>query len=108
MEDQENHEEKLDQNEDLMTTNRGKTKKKKNVTSQCKHCGKNFCRPSYLKIHIEAVHEQLKKYHCKVCNKSLMGQGNLTRHIADIHNGVKNQKCNTLAMGKSAKSGGIS
>ena len=91
MEDQENQEGITDQDEDLMTTKTGKTKKGKNVT--CKQCGKILSTPFNLNSHIKTVHEHIRNYKCVDCGKTFSNSSNLRIHVSAVHKREKNHKC---------------
>ena len=55
----------------------------------CPQCGQSFRKKSYVKEHIERVHEQVK-YICDQCDKIYSRRSHLRRHIeADHENKVK-------------------
>ena len=62
----------------------------------CDICGKTFSRPDSLKIHIRAVHEEiknLKNHKCESCDKCFSTLSKLLSHIKVIHEGIKEHKC---------------
>merc|ERR1712179_231150 len=59
---------------------------------KCNLCQKGFVRGSYLKTHIESVHEN-KKYKCKLCLKEFLWAKCLKIHIETIHEKTKNYEC---------------
>ena len=60
----------------------------------CEHCGKQFKRPSHLKVHIDTIHEG-KRVNCEYCGKSFTQTSGLRSHIRNIHinEGAKNYSC---------------
>nr|CAI5840701.1 unnamed protein product [Callosobruchus analis] len=55
----------------------------------CDFCGKKFCQPQKLKIHIKRMHsdisEVLKEFQCKSCMKILGSRAALQRHDKEVH-----------------------
>ena len=80
MEDKENQEEIINPNEDLLTTNMGKSKNRKK-TCQCKHCGKILSQPNHLDTHIKTVHEHERNFKCDNCDKAYGDNKQLKRHF---------------------------
>uniref|UniRef100_A0ABD2WG53 C2H2-type domain-containing protein n=1 Tax=Trichogramma kaykai TaxID=54128 RepID=A0ABD2WG53_9HYME len=53
----------------------------------CETCGKTFTQKSYLKTHIDAMHNFT--HSCDICRKKLPTKKYLQMHIDTVHNGVK-------------------
>uniref|UniRef100_A0AAR5PBD6 C2H2-type domain-containing protein n=1 Tax=Dendroctonus ponderosae TaxID=77166 RepID=A0AAR5PBD6_DENPD len=57
--------------------------------SLCDFCGRNFCQPQKLKIHIKRMHsdlaDALKDFQCSKCLKLLGSRAALQRHIKEVH-----------------------
>ena len=51
----------------------------------CKICGKIFGSAGNLRIHIKAVHEQLKDHECELCDYKCSRVGDLKKHLSNIH-----------------------
>ena len=64
------------------------------TSKSCEICDKTFSTVQALKMHIEAVHQGLKKYKCIKCGKSFGHAGSLKKHNETVHEGLKNYKCN--------------
>ena len=62
-------------------------------TFKCNHCDKTCSRREYLKKHIEAVHEKLKKVNCKLCGKYFYDISRLIVHDKTVHKKEKRFKC---------------
>uniref|UniRef100_T1J1Z7 PR domain zinc finger protein 4 n=1 Tax=Strigamia maritima TaxID=126957 RepID=T1J1Z7_STRMM len=60
----------------------------------CDLCGKKFCQPQKLKVHIRRMHsdmsEVLKEFQCKSCFKLLGSRAALQRHLKEVHNKDQN------------------
>lgn len=60
----------------------------------CDLCGKKFCQPQKLKVHIRRMHsdidEVLKEFQCKSCLKLLGSRAALQRHLKEVHNKDQN------------------
>ena len=63
--------------------------------SQCPHCDKVFSQKAFLKRHISAVHEKIRKFQCNLCDSPFTDATPLRIHLkrqkADPNN---KQKCN--------------
>ena len=55
---------------------------------KCDICDKEFDSPSFLKRHVESVHENVKRYFCDVCNFGFYYFPNLRRHYKTKHGKV--------------------
>ncbi|KAJ1531869.1 hypothetical protein ONE63_000518 [Megalurothrips usitatus] len=55
----------------------------------CDFCGRYFCQPQKLKVHIKRMHsdmsEVLKEFQCKSCLKILGSRAALQRHFKEVH-----------------------
>ncbi|KAL0270632.1 UNVERIFIED_CONTAM: hypothetical protein PYX00_007979 [Menopon gallinae] len=56
----------------------------------CDLCGRKFCQPQKLKVHIKRMHSDmaqvLKDFQCKSCLKILGSRAALQRHMKEVHN----------------------
>ena len=60
----------------------------------CPFCNKTFtCGQKKFKIHISAVHFNLKNHVCDICKKEFTYAGNLKTHIRSVHEKFKPHKC---------------
>lgn len=62
----------------------------------CDLCGKEFCQPQKLRIHIKRMHsneteEVLREFQCKRCQKLLGSRAALQRHVKEVHEGKEQQ-----------------
>ena len=66
----------------------------KRYQTKCHICNKVFSNapPSYLKIHIKTVHEEVRKFKCDVCNKLFSRKSNLRTHKRQLHGNEKEIK----------------
>ncbi len=60
--------------------------------NECLHCGKTFKRSEHLKIHIRAIHHNIKEFHCPVCAKAFVTQSGLAVHMR-VHNDERPFAC---------------
>ncbi|XP_058791134.1 uncharacterized protein LOC131664226 [Phymastichus coffea] len=55
----------------------------------CDFCGRKFCQPQKLKVHIKRMHsdasEVLEEFQCKLCSKLLGSRAALQRHMKEVH-----------------------
>lgn len=55
----------------------------------CDFCGRKFCQPQKLKVHIKRMHndmsEVLREFQCKICLKLLGSRAALQRHMKEVH-----------------------
>ena len=65
----------------------------KSTSKYCEICDKTFSSVQALKMHIEVVHEGLKKFKCIKCGKSFSQEGYLKRHNEVVHEDLKKYKC---------------
>jgi uncharacterized Zn-finger protein len=56
---------------------------------QCHVCEKTLCSANALKIHIESVHEGIKRYSCDLCTTSFVYEAYLKQHIQVVHEGYR-------------------
>ena len=54
------------------------TAKKRKFGNVCNICDKKFKNPTYVQEHIEAVHENIKRFHCNVCEFASYNEFQLT------------------------------
>ncbi|KAK4876889.1 hypothetical protein RN001_009395 [Aquatica leii] len=70
----------------------------------CDFCGRKFCQPQKLKVHIKRMHsdlsEVLKEFQCKSCLKLLGSRAALQRHMKEVHNKQLNGACACSRCGK--------
>ncbi|KAF5277471.1 hypothetical protein FQR65_LT03808 [Abscondita terminalis] len=70
----------------------------------CDFCGRKFCQPQKLKVHIKRMHsdlsEVLKEFQCKSCLKLLGSRAALQRHMKEVHNKQLNGACACNRCGK--------
>ncbi|XP_014292777.1 PR domain zinc finger protein 4 [Halyomorpha halys] len=63
----------------------------------CHHCGKKFCQPQKLKVHIKRMHselpETLKEFQCSSCMKLLGSHAALQRHSKQVHKQMPGLPC---------------
>jgi len=78
----------------------------KTIGIVCPHCGRNCMDKTYLKKHIQIVHELAGKHllKCERCEKSFKYEGGLKSHIKITHEGtrVKCQVCQKRFVSKTA------
>ncbi|XP_066259483.1 uncharacterized protein [Euwallacea similis] len=57
--------------------------------SLCDFCGRKFCQPQKLRVHIKRMHSNLtdvlKDFQCKNCKKVLGSRAALQRHVKEVH-----------------------
>ncbi|XP_071451638.1 uncharacterized protein [Hetaerina americana] len=55
----------------------------------CDFCGRKFCQPQKLKVHIKRMHSDmadvLREFQCKLCLKLLGSRAALQRHMKEVH-----------------------
>ena len=56
---------------------------------KCKYCEKSFGIKDTLKIHTEAVHDGLRPYACDSCDHAFYSKQYLRKHVESIHEGKK-------------------
>ncbi|XP_075225747.1 uncharacterized protein LOC142326900 [Lycorma delicatula] len=70
----------------------------------CDYCGRKFCQPQKLKIHIKRMHseisEVLREFQCKRCMKVLGSRAALQRHIKEVHHKAMLGSCTCEKCGK--------
>ena len=69
----------------------------------CTLCGTRYMTQSSLKAHLEAQHNQTKKYKCEYCEKEFLRKDKLQFHSA-IHTGIKSFVCEICGKSFSRKS----
>ncbi|CAG0880677.1 unnamed protein product [Darwinula stevensoni] len=76
----------------------------------CDFCGRKFCQPQKLKVHIKRMHsdmtEVLREFQCKHCLKLLGSRAALQRHMKEVHQrslsiGVSCEQCGKTFQNKS-------
>ncbi|CAG9854645.1 unnamed protein product [Phyllotreta striolata] len=71
----------------------------------CDFCGRKFCQPQKLKVHIKRMHsdlaEVLKEFQCKSCLKILGSRAALQRHTKEVHKKQTEANCSCSRCGKS-------
>jgi len=70
---------------------------------QCHICEKTLCTNNALKVHIETVHDGIRRYSCKFCNNSFIYASHLKTHILVVHQNFKNPKAICPDCGKQFK-----
>ncbi|KAG5873399.1 hypothetical protein JTB14_017986 [Gonioctena quinquepunctata] len=70
----------------------------------CDFCGKKFCQPQKLKVHIKRMHSDmsqvLKEFQCKDCLKILGSRAALQRHSKEVHQKQTEGQCSCSRCGK--------
>ncbi|XP_063920863.1 uncharacterized protein LOC135135662 [Zophobas morio] len=70
----------------------------------CDFCGRKFCQPQKLKVHIKRMHsdfaEVLKEFQCKNCLKILGSRAALQRHLKEVHQKQVDGACSCIRCGK--------
>ncbi|KAF7268957.1 hypothetical protein GWI33_017986 [Rhynchophorus ferrugineus] len=70
----------------------------------CDFCGRKFCQPQKLKVHIKRMHssmtEVLKEFQCKSCKKILGSRAALQRHEKEVHQKQGDSTCSCIRCGK--------
>lgn len=70
----------------------------------CDFCGRKFCQPQKLKVHIKRMHsdmsEVLKEFQCKNCMKLLGSRAALQRHFKEVHQKQMDGACACSKCGK--------
>jgi uncharacterized Zn-finger protein len=70
----------------------------------CDFCGRKFCQPQKLKVHIKRMHsdfaEVLKEFQCKSCLKILGSRAALQRHLKEVHQKQMDGACSCARCGK--------
>ncbi|RZB40865.1 uncharacterized protein BDFB_005912 [Asbolus verrucosus] len=70
----------------------------------CDFCGRKFCQPQKLKVHIKRMHsdfsEVLKEFQCKSCLKILGSRAALQRHLKEVHQKQVDGACSCVRCGK--------
>ncbi|XP_044259010.1 uncharacterized protein LOC123007661 [Tribolium madens] len=70
----------------------------------CDFCGRKFCQPQKLKVHIKRMHsdfaEVLKEFQCKNCLKILGSRAALQRHLKEVHQKQMDGACSCSRCGK--------
>jgi len=63
------------------------------VLYPCDICGKEFGKESYLRTHIESIHEKTHTCTCDVCGKIFLSKATLSQHVKYQHEPVKTIPC---------------
>ena len=53
----------------------------------CPQCGIKYKYNSTLKLHIEAVHDKIKKHKCSICEEGFLTPYHVTKHVKKVHEG---------------------
>ena len=48
-------------------------------------CGRGFCGQNQLIVHIETVHEGIKKHQCPICSGKFARKHDVTQHLRTVH-----------------------
>lgn len=61
----------------------------------CQICDKPFNNPSNMRIHVRAVHEQIREFHCEYdgCNYRASHSANLRVHVESVHINTMHINC---------------
>jgi len=70
---------------------------------QCHVCEKTLCSANALKVHIETIHEGIRRFTCKFCENTFIYASHLKRHILVVHYNYKNPKAICPDCGKQFK-----
>jgi len=70
---------------------------------QCHVCEKTLCSANALKVHIESVHEGIKRFSCNMCTTSFVYEAYLKHHIQVVHEGYKPPEATCPDCGKQFK-----
>ena len=70
----------------------GKKKKSKKISGKkvkesltCQYCGKSFVSKQSVKMHIDAIHFQLRPFSCDYCEETFTQKSNLKTHVKNKH-----------------------
>ena len=70
----------------------GKKKKSKKISGKkvkeslsCQYCGKSFVSKQSVKMHIDAIHFQLRPFSCDYCEETFTQKSNLRTHVKNKH-----------------------
>ncbi|CAH0546289.1 unnamed protein product [Brassicogethes aeneus] len=70
----------------------------------CDFCGRKFCQPQKLKVHIKRMHSDfsvvLKEFQCKICMKILGSPVAVQRHLKEVHQKQLDGTCSCSKCGK--------
>ena len=61
----------------------------KRPIEQCPICGKEFRGSGYLKTHIDAIHNKIRKWKCEHCPLDFAHKQGFIDHVESIHKGLK-------------------
>eukprot|EP00088_Acartia_fossae_P000226 TRINITY_DN10086_c0_g1_i1.p1 TRINITY_DN10086_c0_g1~~TRINITY_DN10086_c0_g1_i1.p1 ORF type:complete len:457 (+),score=54.74 TRINITY_DN10086_c0_g1_i1:43-1413(+) len=70
---------------------------------QCHLCEKTLCSANALKVHIESVHEGIKRYPCSMCPTSFVYEAYLKQHIQVVHENYRPPEATCPDCGKQFK-----
>ena len=70
-----------------------KSLKMSKISHPCKKCGKNYSTAGNLRIHIENIHEGLRRFECDFCPKRFAVKDAYVKHVKLIHEYMKEFKC---------------
>merc|ERR1712150_90224 len=59
----------------------------------CDICNYATYEPSYLKLHIQVVHDKIKDFVCSTCNYATSRPTQLRNHIKAVHEKIRNNMC---------------
>jgi len=65
-----------------------------NMSYRCDHCGKTYCRPSYVSTHVQVHHSETLPYNCTFCTLAFTTNTTFGRHVRKNHSGKKSYACN--------------
>ena len=60
---------------------------------KCSICTSSFAKESYLKKHIQRVHEKKKSHQCNICKYAASQKGHLKSHIQTVHGNKRPYNC---------------
>ena len=66
---------------------------------ECDKCGLRLTTASWLKKHIDRVHNRILNKVCQHCGKAFYDKHGLNKHVAHVHEGKKPHKCPNCGKG---------
>ena len=68
----------------------------------CDECGRGFKRKYTLKMHVKQVHSELKDHACQECGRGFKVLGSLKKHEKAVHHKKKSHTCDACKKGFSS------